>query len=62
MALHSIQYRHVESHVHPSLIESWCPVCGLFIAASEDVRKLETVEDSHYRQYHELKEAGQSHS
>ena len=62
MALRQVQYRHIESHVHPTLIESWCPICGWFIAASKDLRKLETAEDSHYSQYHESKESGQSSS
>lgn len=39
--------RHTISEINPSLIESWCLKCGVFIAASKDVRKLQTVEGIH---------------
>lgn len=40
--------RHTVSEVNPSLIESWCLKCGVFIAASSDVRKLQAAEDTHH--------------
>jgi hypothetical protein len=47
MDLQPLQYRRITSPAHPALIESWCPLCGLFIAASPDPSKLKTAEDSH---------------
>jgi hypothetical protein len=47
MDLQPLHYRHIASPVHPKLIESWCPLCGLFIAASTDPNKLKAAEDSH---------------
>jgi hypothetical protein len=47
MDLQQVEYRHIASHVHPTLIESWCLLCGLFIAASQDLRKLKAAENSH---------------
>lgn len=39
--------RHTTSVLNPALVESWCLDCGLFIAASNDPRKLKTAEESH---------------
>lgn len=47
MALLHFPVRHTVSAVNPALIESWCLKCGLFIAASNDVTKLQTAEESH---------------
>lgn len=47
MALLHFPVRHTVSAINPALIESWCLKCGLFIAASVDVRKLQTAEESH---------------
>jgi hypothetical protein len=47
MALLHFPVRHTVSALNPALIESWCLKCGLFIAASDDVRKLKTAEESH---------------
>lgn len=41
------QVRRTISAVNPSLIESWCLRCGVFIAAAKDVRKLQAAEDIH---------------
>lgn len=40
-------FRHIHSPRNPALIESWCPGCGVFIAASNDVKKLVTAENIH---------------
>src|SRR2546423_650378 len=47
MDLQPIEYRRVASHTHPTLIESWCPLCGLFVAAAQDLIKLKAAEDIH---------------
>ena len=47
MALLHFPVRHTVSALNPALIESWCLKCGLFIAASDDVRKLQPAEESH---------------
>ena len=47
MALLHFPVRHIVSAVNSALIESWCLKCGLFIAASDDVRKLQPAEKSH---------------
>jgi hypothetical protein len=39
--------RHIISKLNPLLIESWCLKCGVFIAASSDIRKLQAAEGSH---------------
>ena len=39
--------RRTISQVNPLLIESWCLKCGVFIAASNDLKKLATAEGSH---------------
>jgi len=62
MDLRDVEYRRIESHVHPTLIESWCPMCGLFVAASEDVKKLKTAEDLHRCQNAGLPDTKQAHS
>jgi len=40
-------FRRFVSPQNSSLIESWCPGCGVFIAAAEDVRNLQAAESSH---------------
>jgi hypothetical protein len=47
MDLHPVPVRHAVSLLNPALIESWCLKCGMFIAASDDVRKLQTAENTH---------------
>lgn len=47
MALHHVPVRHSVSTINPALIESWCLKCGMFIAASDDEKKLQAAEDSH---------------
>src|SRR5690348_9858586 len=39
--------RRTISELNPLLIESWCLKCGLFIAASNDLKKLAAAEGSH---------------
>ena len=39
--------RRAISQLNSLLIESWCLKCGLFIAASNDVKKLAAAEGSH---------------
>jgi hypothetical protein len=62
MDLQHVQYRHIASHKHPTLIESWCPICGLFIAASQDPRKLKAAEDIHRCQTNWSAQSGQTDS
>jgi pyruvate/2-oxoacid:ferredoxin oxidoreductase beta subunit len=47
MHLEPFPFRHVNSTLNPALIESWCPGCGVFIAASVDIKKLQTAENTH---------------
>jgi hypothetical protein len=47
MHLQSSPFRHINSALNPALIESWCPGCGVFIAAAVDIKKLQTAEKTH---------------
>lgn len=48
MDLQEAQFRRIASLINPVLVESWCPMCGLFVAASKDLRILKTAENSHH--------------
>lgn len=47
MVLQQSLIRHTASVINPSLIESWCLKCGVFIAASNDEQKLQAADNSH---------------
>lgn len=47
MVLQQSLIRHTTSLINPSLIESWCLKCGVFIAASNDEQKLQAADNSH---------------
>jgi hypothetical protein len=47
MPLQQFLVRHTTSMINPSLIESWCLKCGVFIAASNDESKLQAADRSH---------------
>src|SRR5437016_806637 len=40
-------FRHITSPRNPALIESWCLICGMFVAASITMRNLRVAENSH---------------
>ena len=42
-----LHFKHVPSSLNPAIIESWCLECGVFVAASKDVKKLQAAENSH---------------
>ncbi len=43
----AMPYKHRSSPENPSLIESRCPLCGQFIAATKDLALLAKIESQH---------------